>query len=101
MSDINMENFFLPADEEHRKRERAKAREIRRSQWWKNLRGRGQCYYCKERVPPKQLTMDHIVPIVRGGQSTRSNLVACCQECNSKKKYMLPLEWQEYLDSME
>lgn len=100
MSDFNMDNFFFPADEEHVKRERSKAREIRRSQWWKNLRGRGQCHYCKVRVPPKQLTMDHIVPVIRGGQSTRSNLVASCKDCNNKKKYMLPIEWQEYLDSL-
>lgn len=101
MSDFNMETFFFPADEEHIKRERSKAREMRRSQWFKNLKGKGQCYYCKERVHPKELTMDHIVPIVRGGKTSRNNVVTCCKECNNKKKYMLPVEWEEYLQSLE
>lgn len=101
MSDFNMETFFFPADEEHIKRERSKAREMRRSQWFKNLKGKGQCYYCKERFHPKELTMDHIVPIVRGGKTSRNNVVACCKECNNKKKYMLPVEWEEYLQSLE
>ncbi|TNE45199.1 MAG: HNH endonuclease [Deltaproteobacteria bacterium] len=96
-----METFFFPADEEHIKRERSKAREMRRSQWFKNLKGKGQCYYCKERVHPKELTMDHIVPIVRGGKTSRNNVVTCCKECNNKKKYMLPVEWEEYLQSLE
>lgn len=101
MSDFNMDNFFFPADEEHTKRERSKARDMRRSQWFKNLKGRGQCYYCKQRFHPKELTMDHIVPIVRGGMTNRNNVVACCKDCNNKKKYMLPIEWEEYLQSLE
>lgn len=100
MSDLSMDNFFIPADEEHIRKEREKARDLRQSQWWKNLRGRGECYYCHTRVPPKELTMDHIVPIVRGGTSNKSNIVACCKDCNSKKKHMLPIEWQEYLESL-
>jgi len=91
------DDFFIGADEEHVRREKAKARELRGSQWWKNQLGRGQCHYCKGRFPPKGLTMDHVVPVVRGGSSTRSNVVPCCKDCNSKKKYMLPIEWQEHL----
>ena len=86
------EDFFLPADSEHVKRERAKARVLRDSQWWKNLRGTGLCYYCKQRFPPRELTMDHLIPIIRGGCSRKSNIVACCKECNNKKKYLLPFE---------
>jgi len=92
--------FFLAADEDHVRREKAKARELRNSQWWKNLRGEGQCYYCQARFSVSNLTMDHVVPIVRGGRSTKSNIVPCCKQCNSKKKHMLPIEWQEYLDSL-
>lgn len=96
----NTDLEFIPADDEHVKREKGKARELRRSQWWKNKRSRGQCYYCKNRFPPRELTMDHIVPIIRGGKSTRSNIVPCCLECNSKKQFMVPVEWQEYLDKL-
>jgi len=41
--------------------------------------------------------MDHLVPLVRGGRSVRSNVVPCCRECNAHKKYLLPVEWEEYL----
>ncbi|MBU2512510.1 HNH endonuclease [bacterium] len=92
-----LECDFIPVDEEHLRREKAKARELRQSQWWKNLRGKGKCYYCRQRFPAKTLTMDHVIPISRGGKSTRSNIVSCCKECNNKKKYLLPVEWDEYL----
>ena len=44
--------------------------------------------------------MDHLVPIVRGGKTTRANCVPACKECNSRKKYLLPMEWEEYLRGM-
>jgi 5-methylcytosine-specific restriction enzyme A len=91
---------FDAADEEHVRREKAKARELRQSAWWKNQLGRGGCHYCGARVHPRELTMDHIVPIVRGGRSTKSNVVPCCKACNSQKSYLLPVEWQAYLDRL-
>jgi 5-methylcytosine-specific restriction endonuclease McrA len=36
--------------------------------------------------------MDHLVPIVRGGKSTKGNLVASCKKCNSERKHRLPFE---------
>ena len=93
-----MREYFTPASEEHIGRERSKARELRRSQWWKNRLGEGGCYYCQRRFSPSDLTMDHVVPIVRGGTSTKSNVVPCCAECNAKKQDCLPIEWEEYLE---
>ena len=88
------------ADEDHVRREKSKARELRRTQWWKNLRGRGVCHYCRKRIPARELTMDHIVPLIRGGSSSRSNVVPCCKDCNSRKQHLLPVEWQDYLDDL-
>jgi 5-methylcytosine-specific restriction endonuclease McrA len=45
--------------------------------------------------------MDHIVPLIRGGKSLKSNIVPACKECNNKKKHMLPIEWEEYLLNLE
>ena len=98
--DEPLDTSFLAADEEHIRREKAKARELRNSQWWKNLRGQAQCHYCRQRTPPAELTMDHIVPVVRGGRSSKGNIVPCCKECNSQKKYLLPIEWQDYLNRL-
>jgi 5-methylcytosine-specific restriction enzyme A len=58
---------------------------------------KGVCHYCERSIPPKELTMDHIVPIARGGRSTKGNVVPCCKECNNNKKQLLPMEWEQYL----
>ena len=41
------ESISGPVSDEAIARERSRARELRRSQWWKNQLGRGRChYYC-------------------------------------------------------
>lgn len=82
-------------------REKAKARELRASQWWKRRVAEGVCHYCHKMFKSSELTMDHIVPIIRGGKSSKGNVAPCCKECNNKKKHMLPMEWDEYLKGME
>ena len=82
----------IKKDEKHIAREKAKARELRKSNWWKQKIAAGICYYCGKKFKPQELTMDHIVPIARGGKSTKSNVVPACKECNNKKKYLTPVE---------
>ncbi len=94
-----MEPFAFDLDEADIKRQRHKARQLRESQWWKRCLAKGICHYCKCPTPPKELTMDHIVPVSRGGRSTKGNVVPACKECNNKKKQLLPMEWDEYLKS--
>ena len=81
------------------RRERRKARELRASQWWKRRCAKGRCHYCGRPTPAKALTMDHIVPIARGGKSTKGNVVPACKACNTAKKQLLPMEWEQYLQS--
>lgn len=90
--------FF--SDENRFKKEREKARKLRDSAWWKRKRGSGVCYYCGKKFPPTDLTMDHLIPLARGGSSTKENLVPCCKDCNNKKKNMMPHEWTEYMDRL-
>lgn len=92
--------FISEVTEEEIKKERAKARQLRQSQWWKRKRSEGVCYFCHEKFPPKELTMDHIIPLIRGGKSAKGNVVPSCKECNNRKKHMLPLEWEEYLERL-
>ncbi|MEW6115999.1 MAG: HNH endonuclease [Nitrospirota bacterium] len=89
--------FISDVSSEYVKRERSIARELRKSAWWKRKCAEGRCYYCGTRVSAKELTMDHLVPLIRGGRSVKSNIVTACKECNNKKKHMLPSEWEEYL----
>ena len=98
---MDFSNYFSPADEKHVKREKQKAKDLRKSQWWKNRLGESKCHYCEERFHPKELTMDHVTPIIRGGSTNKNNCVPCCKECNSQKKYLLPIEWSEYLQKLK
>ena len=95
-----MSEFYAPLDPDVLKRERAKARELRGSGWWKRRIADGACYYCRCAVGVKALTMDHLVPIGRGGRSVRGNVVPACKDCNDRKKSLLPVEWREYLDAL-
>lgn len=96
-----MDRQFDFSDDGWLKKERDKARKMRSSQWWKRKRSTGICHYCKTNVPVKELTMDHIIPLSRGGKSERFNLVPCCKACNTKKKQLLPSEWEEYMDAIK
>ena len=88
-------------DEAFLKKERDKARKLRNSQWWKRKRSSGVCHYCNKSFPPKEITMDHVIPLARGGRSEKINLVPCCKDCNTQKKQMLPAEWDDYLDRLK
>ena len=61
------------ADEKHRKREREKARALRKSCWWQQKLEEGLCHYCGASFEKGLLTMDHIVPVARGGKSVKGN----------------------------
>ena len=82
----------IQRDEAHIKRERAKARELRKTPYFQELFRKGICHYCGEKFPPSELTLDHIVPVARGGRSTRGNMAVCCRQCNMEKKYLTPAE---------
>jgi 5-methylcytosine-specific restriction protein A len=95
-----MSEWWAPVDPDALKRERVRSRELRQSPWWKRRIAAGVCFYCREPVGRRGLTMDHIVPLGRGGKSVRGNVVPACKDCNTRKKSMLPVEWQEYLDRL-
>ena len=77
---------------QHIAREKLKARQLRKTQWWKNEIARGLCHYCGGKFKPVELTMDHVVPLSRGGKSNKGNIVPSCKDCNNKKTYMTPVD---------
>ena len=95
-----MSELYEPVDPTALRREREDARELRASQWWKRRIADGVCYYCRRVVGHRALTMDHIVPLGRGGRSRRGNVVPACKDCNNRKKALVPVEWQAYLDRL-
>ncbi|PIE72972.1 MAG: HNH endonuclease [Deltaproteobacteria bacterium] len=92
-------DFDAPSDREIR-RERAKAQALRKTRWWQQKTASGRCFYCNKVVPYREITMDHLLPISRGGRSTKENLVPSCKSCNSLKKSMMPLEWEAYCGTL-
>ena len=56
------------------------------------MRDRYACQYCQKSGNSAQLTLDHVHPRSRGGESTWENLVACCHTCNNRKGSRTPEE---------
>lgn len=80
-----MSDYYVAVSEAVKKKEKAKARELKASAWWKGQTGKGICYHCQQRVHPSELTMDHLIPIARGGKSDKKNCVPSCKTCNTQK----------------
>lgn len=59
---------------------------------WLKRRHRGRCAYCDRMAP---LTMDHVVPLVRGGQHAIGNILPACHSCNASKRDRLLVEWAQ------
>jgi 5-methylcytosine-specific restriction endonuclease McrA len=59
-----------------------------------------RCYYCNckmvaKRGYPNSQTVDHVIPLDRGGRNSPDNLVIACARCNFSKNNRLPHEWAE------
>ncbi len=50
------------------------------------------CQYCGKKPGSEELTIDHVVPRAQGGQSTWTNCVLACIDCNSKKADRTPIQ---------
>jgi 5-methylcytosine-specific restriction endonuclease McrA len=44
-----------------------------------------RCVYCGGQFEPEALTVDHVQPRVRGGDSSPGNVVTACGGCNTAK----------------
>jgi 5-methylcytosine-specific restriction endonuclease McrA len=49
------------------------------------LRDGNRCQYCGRKFPTSELSLDHVVPISRGGKSSWENIVCACLPCNVRK----------------
>ncbi|MBL0938304.1 MAG: HNH endonuclease [Gemmatimonadaceae bacterium] len=58
------------------------------------LRDCGQrCVYCATRLDQHTATLDHVIPLARGGAHDIGNLVSACAPCNRLKGDLLPFEF--------
>ena len=59
-------------------------RMLTREQWNVILdMSKGRCYWCGKRRKP---TLDHVIPLSKGGLHVAENVVVSCLSCNSKKQ---------------
>jgi 5-methylcytosine-specific restriction endonuclease McrA len=56
-----------------------------------------KCYYCGFPTSSDRRTMDHKLPVIRGGLHSASNLVMACKSCNSAKRDKTDLEFKELI----
>lgn len=56
------------------------------------------CYYCKNTIETGKKTVDHKIPISRGGETKEENLVVCCEECNTDKGFLTEEEYIKILE---
>lgn len=59
---------------------------------WKELLRRcyGLCVYCRRNAAN---SLDHFIPLKRGGAHDYRNIVPACRNCNSKKREKEPTTW--------
>lgn len=57
----------------------------------------GHCAICGKFVPYTEFTVDHIVPLAKGGSNDLSNLQCACGVCNRIKQDILPEELMQKL----
>jgi len=51
-----------------------------------------RCQYCGKHFPTRELTLDHVLPRVQGGENSWTNLVCACVRCNARKGGRTPSE---------
>jgi 5-methylcytosine-specific restriction endonuclease McrA len=56
------------------------------------LRDNHQCQYCGETFPHSSLSLDHVMPRSRGGETSWENIVSACLKCNVRKGGRTPQE---------
>ena len=79
-----------------RARQRGLACDLTLEQWLHLLeQSEGKCYYCHNFVGEKKLVFDHMIPIIKGGGTTLTNVVAACRKCNADKRGRTVEEWKQ------
>ncbi len=56
-----------------------------------------RCYYCGHRLSRKNKTIDHVIPLSKGGADKKHNQVLACRTCNEEKGCLLPDEFRAIL----
>ena len=55
-----------------------------------------QCYLCDKLLTKKQITLDHLIPLSRGGDDKAENIKICCRSCNCSKRAKTLTEFKKW-----
>lgn len=83
-----------PRTESQRKRSKAQRKRSRKLVWDKDFRAQ-VCHYC---VGARAETIDHKIPLSKGGDGSKENCVPCCRECNERKGNMTYERFMIYMN---
>lgn len=61
---------------------------------------KNECFYCKKHLTVKDATVDHKIPLGRGGKTEIDNLVPTCEKCNNFKGHMTDVEYNQFTNKM-
>jgi 5-methylcytosine-specific restriction endonuclease McrA len=58
------------------------------------------CYLCKRQIGKRELVLDHVIPLARGGPHSEDNLRVACRFCNARKgdKLVAECAWLKVSD---
>lgn len=60
-------------------------------------RDSNRCQYCGKKFPTSELSLDHVIPRSRNGETSWENVVCSCVKCNVKKGGRTPQEANMHL----
>ena len=60
----------------------------------------GKCFYCSKYIT-NSYTVDHKIPLIRGGSNYKENLCLCCKHCNSTKHDKTDIEYFSFLGNLK
>lgn len=52
-----------------------------------------RCAYCRTPLSRRSATLDHVLPLSRGGTDSDDNSLLCCSACNLSKGNRTIIEW--------
>lgn len=84
----NMAQAYVPPPSKNKKKNKRTKLFFKRKNRRKRavlLKSDSFCFYCTKRLDLDTSTLDHCIPLSKGGSSKFSNLVLACHECNQSK----------------
>ena len=74
------------------RRRKSERKQVTKKDWLSVLRRYNNC--CAYCGVGGEMTMDHVVPLIRGGRHSIGNIIPSCLSCNSSKNRKFIVEWR-------